>query len=535
MIRTVRLKLHRMFTLSQTLYLKCRFILDPLTKRREFNIGKHSYLAICSVLILGACKSEPKHPAPPKVDTAPQFQNQTSTFLMPIEVSLDNIQRKLENKTPHKLWSINERRDSCVPTQRIEVFKQKIDIKAKISCLIVGNVSRGRLSLSGTGDRFIIKLPVTARVTASDVGGILKSETATGSATVIANVRLTFDRNWNPIVKVNISYAWREPPGIDFLGQRINFVKRADRELAKVISRIEQDLQNDIADIKIKPIVTGVWKDAFTVIELNRQKPPAWMRITPTAIGISSYRIEGRRLILTAGAEALTETFVRKEPPPKPKISPLPPQIVKVKDTGLRIFIPVVANYAQLEPVVLRALKKLSERGIALEGVGRVEAEFNKVTIYATKNNRLAVGIEAKIEPVDQHFGSRWGKAHGHIWLTGLPIHTAGSQHLQIRNLEIFGSADRLASDILIQLMSSEQVRSRIAESLTEDFSSDYEKVLGAARKALSQRRIGDFRLTAEIDKVNHDLIQVTGEGLFLPVVATGTGRIVYDPISTRN
>jgi hypothetical protein len=521
-----------MFTHIKELYLKGRFIMEPLKKRNEVNFGKYAYLAICSFLILGACNSEPKHPAPPKVDTAPQFQNQTSTFLVPVEVSLDEIQRKLEKKTPRRLWSINEQRDSCVPTQRIEILKQKIAIKAKISCRIVGNVSRGRISLSGTGDRFTIKLPVTARVTASDVGGILKSETATGSATVIANARLTFDRNWNPKVKVNISYAWREPPGIDFLGQRINFVKRADRELVKVISRIEQDLQNDIADIKLKPTVAGVWKEAFTVIELNLQNPPAWMRITPTAIGISSYRIDGRRLILTAGAEALIETFVRKEPPSKPELSPLPPQSVKVKDAGLAIFIPVVANYAQLEPVVLRALKKLSERGIALEGVGHVEAEFKKVTIYATKDNRLAVGIEANIEPVDQHFGSRWGRANGQIWLTGLPLHTPGSQQLQISDLEIFGSADRLASDVLIQLMTSEQVRSRIAESLTEDFSSDYDKVLAAARKALSQRRIGDFLLTAEIDEVNHDFLQVTGEGLFLPVVATGTGLIVYDPRS---
>src|SRR5690606_1130801 len=98
--------------------------------------------------------------------------------------------------------------------------------------------------------------------------------------------------------------------GIDFLGQRIRFVSRADRELAKVVAGLERDLQKEVAAVRIKPVIADAWKQGFAVIELNRERPPAWMRITPSGIGLSGYRVSGRKVTLLVAAEAQTETFV---------------------------------------------------------------------------------------------------------------------------------------------------------------------------------------------------------------------------------
>ncbi|MCB2061153.1 MAG: DUF4403 family protein [Novosphingobium sp.] len=481
------------------------------------------------LLLLGGCNSQYDHPAPPRVTTAPKFPSQNSTLAVPIELSLDDIQRGLERRTPKKLWSIDEQRKKCVPGQRIKAFGGRLKVTPDIGCRIVGQVTRGPIRLAGSGQRITITLPVNAVLSARDVGGILKSETADGSATVRADVRLSVDRDWNPHAKVDISYGWTEPPGIDFLGQRIRFVNRADKELAKVIAGLERDLQKEIAKIRIRPLIADAWKEGFTVIELSREKPPAWMRVTPSGLGFSGYRVAGRRVELTIAAQAVTETFVGDKPA-LPAPTPLPPQLQTVQNAGMRFFIPVVADYAQLEPVVLRALRKLARRGIRLEGIGRVEAKFEKVTIYATEDNRLAVGIEAQVEPVGERFGTRFGKAHGRIWLTGVPVSTANSQVVRVRNLEIFGGADRMAADLLLQLMLSDNVKQEIASSLTEDFSKDYDKVLEAARRAIASRQAGDFELSATIDEVDHDLVQVTGAGLFMRVAATGKGQIVYSP-----
>lgn len=489
---------------------------------------------ICAAVLaaLAGCHSEYDRPAPPEVTEAPVFPSQNSSVVVPIDLSLDAIQRGLEARAPRQLWRIDEQR-KCVAAQRVKVLGQRLKVTPDIGCRIVGTVVRGPVTVSGAGQRITIAMPVRATISARDVGGVLKGETATGAAIVRADARITIDRDWNPHAKVDLSYDWTNPPGIDFLGQRIRFVDRADSELAKVLADLEREIQKEIANARLRPIVADAWRQGFTVVSLNREKPPAWMRVTPTAIGFAGYRVEGRNLQLVIAAEALTETFVSDNPPAAASPTPLPAQLATPKNNGLRAYIPVFADYAQLEPVLLRALRKLAKKGIRLEGVGSVDARFDKVTIYATDNNRIAVGIDAQVEPIGQRTGS-WGKANGRVWMTAVPYHSADSEVVRIRDLEVYGGADRVAADLLLHLASSDAVRQEITNGLAEDFGRDYQKVLTAARKAIADRQEGDFHLTARIDKVSHAVTQVTGVGLFLPVVATGVGEIRYAPRAGR-
>ncbi|MCB2079948.1 MAG: DUF4403 family protein [Novosphingobium sp.] len=482
---------------------------------------------ICA--FLSACERKVDYPVPPQVTTPPEFPAQNSTLAVPISLSLDDLQRRLEQTTPKQLWSIDERRKNCVPAQRVKIFGERLKVTPDVPCRIVGQVTRGKLKMTGSGNKLTITMPVNASISARDVGGVIKQETATGSANVRADVRLGMDRNWKPRATVQISYGWREPPGIDILGQRIRFVQRADKELAKVVAGLERDLQAEVARQKVRPIVAGAWKLGFTVIELNRENPPAYMRVTPTGISVTGYNVRGRQVNLDVAADAVTETFVG-ERPKTPEAVPLPPQMTSASNRGLRFFIPVVADYAQLEPVVLRALKRLAEKGIRIRDVGRVDAEFEKVTIYATKNGRLAVGIEAKVEPIETKFGTSLGKANGIVWLTGTPVHEPDSEVVRFRDLDIYGGADKLAADLLLQLVMSPEIKAEIASGLSEDFSKDYDRVIASAKKAVASRREGDFRIAVTVDNVEHGLVQVTGAGLFLPVTVTGKGRIEYDP-----
>src|SRR5690606_4796853 len=125
----------------------------------------------------------------------------------------------------------------------------------------------------------------------------------------------------------------------------------------------------------------------------NRERPPVWMRVTPQRLGFGDYRVRGGMLEMMIAAEAVTETFVGDRPD-APGPTPLPPPVQGIAERGLRFHIPVLADYAQLEPVVERALGKLAKKGITLPALGPVDAEFGKVTIYATEGGRIAVGIK---------------------------------------------------------------------------------------------------------------------------------------------
>ncbi|HEX4874578.1 MAG TPA: DUF4403 family protein, partial [Sphingorhabdus sp.] len=208
------------------------------------------------------------------------------------------------------------------------------------------------------------------------------------------------------------------------------------------------------------------------------------------------------------------------------EITPLPAQSKLKGDLGLRFHIPVLADYRQLEPVILRALKKLAAKGITLDRIGPVKVDFRKVTVYATEGGRVAVGIAANADVIRSPLKG----TNGVVWLSAIPVNQANSQVVNFRDLRIVGSTDREAVNLLFALFEDPEVLAEISKALVTDFNKDYEKVLIAARKAIASRREGDFTLSAEVDDVQHGIVIATGQGLFLPVDVRGKANIRYTP-----
>lgn len=476
---------------------------------------------------------------PPRVTAKAQLPRETSTIVVPLTGDLGLLEAGpgLNRRVPARLWQIDRQEKKCVPGQRITVCLahrkngkckfgfQRAKVTPDISCRIVGAVVRGPIRLSGSGEVLDLVMPVRATIQARDVGGIIKQETATGAANVRARVRLTVTRDWRPAAKVTIAYDWTNPPGIDFLGRRIRFVDKADARLAGLIRQLERELPAELAKIHLRPQLEGLWRQGFTSIELNHEKPPAWMRLMPQRLGFGGYRVRGRTLEMMLAAEAFTETFVGDRPS-DPAPLPLPPAAGHIGAQGLHFYIPVLADYAQLEPVVQRALRKRAAKGIVLKDVGPIDAKFGKVTVYASDNGRIAVGIEASADARNTPFRA----ARGTVWLTGVPYNAPGSQLVRVRDLWISGGTDSRAVNLLVRLFADAEVVATITEALTHDFAKDYERVLAKARKAVTERREGDFVFAAQIGNVTNGQIRVTGEGLFMPVRAEGTATIRYQP-----
>lgn len=476
-------------------------------------------------LILSGCQKTVGNVAPPKVEAPADLPSETSRIVVPLTADLGSLERALDAEAPRQLWAIDQHQDDCVKAKRVDIGIAKVKVVPNLGCRIVGQVTRGRIAVSGRGDTLFITMPVNARIAAKDVGGIA-SKTATGSAVIHATARLSMAGNWQPAAKVNIRYDWREPPGVDFLGRRITFVEKADERLRPVVAQLERTLPRELAKLHLRQQLDGVWRQGFTVISLNRDNPPAWMRITPQKLGFGGYNIAGRRVEMTLAAEALTETFVGADRPADPKATPLPAPSRTIGPRGLRFFIPVLADYRQLEPVVQRTLNKLAAKGITLTGVGPVDAEFGNVTIYATDGNRLAVGVDAKVRAR----GKTGTTTKGQVWLIAQPYNEPNSQVVRARDIKLAGRTDSSIANMLFALFADDAVQAGIGEGLTHDFAGDYDKVLTAARKALHDRREGDFVLSADIGKVENGQLLATGQGLFLPVRVEGAARIVYRP-----
>ena len=479
-----------------------------------------------AVAPLAGCSKTVGNPAPPRLDTPAQWPDQTSSIVAPVTSDLDSLARGLDQELPKTLWRINQHKNDCVPAQRVDLGIAKVKVVPKLGCRIVGQVTRGKLTLGGTGDTLTIDFPVNATISARDVGGVVKQKDATGSAIVHATAKLDIVGNWRPQARVDIHYDWTTPPGIDLLGQRIEFVKKADERLKPIIAHLERTLPGELDKLHLREQLGGVWRQAFTTVMLNRDNPPVWLRTTPQRLGFGGYRINGRRLELTLSAQALTQTFVG-ERPADPSPTPLPPPARAIGPRGLNFFVPVLADYRELEPVVSRALNKLAAKGITLTGIGPVDAEFGKVTVYATANDHLAVGVEAKVRAR----GNAATTTKGVIWLTALPYNDPDSQIVRARDIGIAGKTDSTVANMLVALFDDTSVVESIRTGLTHDFGGDYAKVLTKAKAAIGHRREGDFILSTTVDSVHNGQIKVTGQGLFLPVQATGKATIDYAPL----
>ncbi|MEG3164210.1 DUF4403 family protein [Sphingomonas sp. PB2P19] len=482
-------------------------------------------IALILVSALGGCNRKTGNPAPPRIETPARLPMQSSTIVVPVSSPLSLLAAQLNARTPSRLWQIDKAEPRCVPGKQVRVLGRTVKVTPTLGCRIVGEVTRGPIELGGSGDVLTIRLPIRATISARDVGGIIGRETATGAAIVRATAKLSVDRNWSPIAKVDIAYDWTEEPGIDFLGQRIRFADKADAKLKGVIAGLERDLPKELAKLRTREQLAAVWRKGFATIQLNRDRPPAWMRVSPRRLGFGGYRIGGGRIELMLAAEALTETFVGDRPA-DPVPTPLPLLARAIGPRGLRFYIPVLADFRQLEPVVQRTLRKLAAKGISLTGVGPVDATFGKVTIYATEAGHLAVGVKATVKPRNGVVGP----THGQIWLSAVPYNDPGSQVVQARDVRIAGETDSHAVNLLFALFDDSGVQDSIRGALTHDFAGEYRKVLHAARGAIANHREGDFVLSADVDRVFNGPIAVTGRGLFLPVRAEGTANIRFAP-----
>ncbi len=463
--------------------------------------------------------------APPRATDKAPSPTQKSLIAVPIEADTAALKRALERAVPKTLWTINRREHACVQPQRVKVFGRKVKVTPPIACTIVGQVTRGALRLRGEGSEIVVDVPLRATIAARDVGGVLKGETATGAAMAHARIRIELTPDWRTQGKARITYGWTKTPGIDFLGKRITFTDEADAKLKPVVAGVEREVTREIARIDIRRQAADVWRQAFTSLELNRENPPVWMRVTPQRILYGGYRVEGQRLHLNLGLEAVTETFVSGRPA-DPEPTPLPRLVREMPRPHLDVRVPVIADYAQLQPVVDRALAKRSARPFVLPKVGPMNVKFGKSTIYGAPGGRIAVGVD-----VDARLQARTGKpTHGRIWMTAVPVNKPGSAEVHFTAITINGDTDGVGGDLLILLGRSAEFAPLIADALTQNFTHDLDKLQGKIKRAVNQRREGAFVIHTRVDGFETGEIKAYGNGLYLPVRMTGGADIAYRP-----
>ena len=488
--------------------------------------GRGWVAAACGLaLMVSSCRGDKGVEPPPRSDTPIEYGAQPSTFSVPLTVRIDTLRSALEREIPQQLYTMNKHVSKCVPSQKVKVLGAKIPVTPKLACDVYIRVVRGPLILSGRGRDIVVTVPIRAYGKVSKVAGVLY-ETANGSATARIVVRLNVSPQWNLSGKADLSYDWKSPPTMVVLGQKVTFTDKVDEQLRPVVAKLERTLPREFEKINVRGLVQDVWGKAFTVLSLNKSNPPVWMRVTPQKLMYGGYAVQDTNLNLALGIEGTTETFVGDKPAAnKPTALPAAAPLA-IKPGRAVLFVPVIASYDQIAPIILKALVKRSQRPIEVPKVGSVMTRFDAIEAYATTNDRVAVGLTLA--------AWRQGKAAnpvaGKVWLTGVLVNPENTRELTFRDLHVDGVTNKATGDLILKVANAPAISQEIAAALAQNLDKDYNQLLGKIDKAISERREGDFTIRAEVDNVRSGSLKVAGQGLYLPVWAEGKTSVSYRP-----
>ncbi|MFN4038780.1 MAG: DUF4403 family protein [Erythrobacter sp.] len=475
-------------------------------------------LAMFPAVLLTACGNEPEAPssAPPRAEDAIVFPNEPSHIEIDLAIDLGQLERTLEREIPGELWTIDQPDSECVSSKKIdlELFRVK---SPKIKCHIIGEVTRGRLKLSGRGQDLIVTMPITGEVAARDVAGIFKGETGTAAADVTLRLRLDLRPDWTLGSSTDITYDWTTEPGIDFLGRRITFTSKADDKLAAVRKDVSRIIARELAGVPLRAAAEKGWREAHTVLELNRENPAVWARLTPQQFLYGGYAVRGRTLTLRLGLDGMFETFVGYKPEEtRPGALPLlAPRPATTQPSVLHV--PVIADYAVLEPVLEKALRKRAARPFVIEDFGSVMAEFNDITVYGAPQGRIAVGARFKAKsdlPLVE-------AASGVIWLTARPMNEPNSRQIRFADITVSGDTNLVSQPLLFALANAPEFQATISDALKQNFENDFAKLTDKINRAVARRTDGPLDYQVTIEKIETGTISAHGQGLYLPVQLT--------------
>jgi hypothetical protein len=492
--------------------------------------GKNAFVfqvaAGFAALLLAGCHSTGLDTTQPPHATANAVPPAiSSTIAVPVSTDLAALQRLLDREIPLTLWSIEKDGVTCVKPQSVKIFGARVNVTPALKCRIVGAARRGPIVLHGEGETIRADLPILAEVHVEKLAGVVGA-TATGTAMAHARIRLAVAGDWQPSGTIRLDYDWQTPPTVEILGQQITFTDKADEKLRPILARLDQQLPGELAKLDLRGKVASVWASGFTVLSLNDQNPPVWMRIVPQRLGYGGYDITGNQLVLRLGVVALTQAVIGPKPAAAPP-SPLPPMTREPIPSGqVKVFAPVLADYAELQPVIARALLKRSRRPFLLPGIGAVNASFAHVEVYGSTQGRIAVGADITARLA----GGTLAPTQGRIWFAAVPHNDTGSQVIRFSNLAVSGQVDRTGANLVLTIANSAAFSQAIADALQQNLSGDFGKLLVKVRKAIAHRQQGDFQIDAQLDNAVNGEMQPFANGLYMPVWLNGQARVRYEP-----
>ncbi|MGQ3355241.1 MAG: DUF4403 family protein [Phreatobacter sp.] len=503
--------------------------------RRNYRVA--AFAAV--VLLLGGFAlwwwSVDSYEAPPQTREAAPPARAVSTLVLPLDVSLDELQRRANEAAPQVVYAIDEGRNACVPGQWIDKclvsafgrcrLKIKTRLTPDIDCHLNGNVSRGPIVVDGAGNALRVSAPLHARITARGRGDIGRhvQTTGTGSVDVVATVSAGIDANWRPQANLNVDYSWANRFGVDILGFRITFASKVDPAIREQIAGFTSRLPAYLETLQVRNRAEQGWQRAFFSRQVS-SAPPISLRFTPEAIGYGGYTIQGRTLRSSILVRGAIETFLGSSPPAAAP-TPLPALTTDMPPAGFNVALPISMPFPALIGEAKKALKIGEAFKVTLGAAGEVSARFSDVQIYQTTDRRLAIGLSVEADAANDQFDAK-----GMIWFIASARADNNARRIVVDHLEVYSKTDNMPLDLLVSLVQVDVINARIRKAFEFDYSKKYEELIGLANSHMPYQISEGVRIEGKLDEASVSRTYIDSEGITAILEARGSARLVVRP-----
>lgn len=458
---------------------------------------------------------------PPKTSEEVGSFSKTSSIVLPISVSLDELQRQANEKIPEQLARIDEGRDGCVPAKWVKVSGIKTKVSPEIDCDLDGAVTRGPVTVGGSGRDLVLSAPVRAQVTVRGRGAIGRHirETGYGAIDAAVGVNVDLSPDWTPQVALNPGYRWTDRFGITVFGISITFASKIDPKINEQLQNFRSALPGLVSQLRVRERAEEGWRKGFTVIPVS-VSPPLWVRFTPREVSFPGYAIEGRSLNAQIAVSGVTETFIGPKPP-EAAPTPLPSLNKDLKPSGFDLFVPVQASYVALAQEAKKALNVGQERIVKVDGVGDVRVTIGDIALHQTTGRKLAIGVKLSAKPPQSFLATS-----GMVWLIGDVAVDNAAKRLSVKSLAVYSQTDNAPVDLLVSLVRVDAFNKAIRDALAYDFSRDYDRVIAESPKMLNRDLGNGARLTGKLASASVEDVRFSPDGVLLGLAAKGDVRI---------
>lgn len=445
-------------------------------------------IALFTLLIVGSCRSV-KPQAPAEAYQTMEYQAPVSHVVVPIELSLREIETELNNQLTGLIYDDADFEDGVL----MKVWK----------------VSPILLSMKGEDIVYEVPIKIWAKVKweISQFGFNISDEfTADASLRMTFNTKLKIGVFWKLEPQTTLQkYDWIQKPVITggSISLPVTFI--ADRVIKSQQKIITEAIDDEIKNqVELRKYVEEGWNAMHQPIQLYNN-PTAWLRLSPSGIFVTPLSGDKDYARATIRIDGVAETFVGAKP--AIKLTNLPNASFINNASG--DFVISLVNDMTYEEAGKLATQHLAGQTFSSSN-GKKKIRIDSVYVYGGGDNLI---VKTKVS----------GSITGFIYLRGKPTYDSSSQTIYLKNLD-YSIETKNAMVKTGNWILKSTLTKRMQEALRYSVATDL-----ANMKKQANTYIGSYNITknvsvkAQILELEPKEIFVTKESIKAVIYATGT------------